>query len=211
MTGWQSQVAASAEGRRRFRHKSLAGEHCYGSNTGHSKAEHEAGGQGHPLKLATGAATCSHPPTASDQGQTLQQTEGVLCMGAGLCSEKEPLCLCSAGTQPTPQMHRLVCIISSSKCVTLVEMAIFLTCRFLQCQWKSAERGFACIWHPRDCFCAQRFCQGASGNFDKLFWVLRWPSALLDERLHITAGHKTYIISVPGFVLEHLEILVPEW
>lgn len=72
---------------------------------------------------------------------------GVLCMGAGLCGEKEPLCSQSAGTQPILQMQRLVCIISSSKCVTLAEMAIFLTCHygFLQCQWKSAGRGFACV------------------------------------------------------------------
>lgn len=69
VTGWQSQVAASAEGRRHFRHKSLAGEHCCGSNTGCRKAEHEPGGQGHPGMVAAGAATCSHPPTAKASDQ----------------------------------------------------------------------------------------------------------------------------------------------
>lgn len=43
VTGWQSQVAASAEKRRHLRHKSLAGEHCYSSNTECREAEHEAG------------------------------------------------------------------------------------------------------------------------------------------------------------------------
>lgn len=69
VTGWQSQVAASAEGRRHFRHKSLAGEHCCGSNTGCNQAENEAGDQGHPMTVAAGAATCSHPPTAKASDQ----------------------------------------------------------------------------------------------------------------------------------------------
>lgn len=62
VTGWQSQVAAMLKG------EGTSGtSQSYGSIIECSKAEHEAGGQGHPVELAAGAATCSHPPTPSDQ------------------------------------------------------------------------------------------------------------------------------------------------
>lgn len=71
VTGWQSQVAPSGDRRRHFRHRSLAGDRCYGSNnTGWNSTEQKAGGQGSPVMLAAGAATCSLPPTAKASEQT---------------------------------------------------------------------------------------------------------------------------------------------
>lgn len=95
-------------------------------------------------------------------------------MAAELCSEKELLCLQSAGTHPILQMHRLVCIISSSKCVKMAEMAIFfdLPLWFSAVPMDKCRKRF-CMHLTSYSFCAQRLFQGAFGNFDNLFGVLR--------------------------------------
>lgn len=185
--------------------------HCYSSNTGCSKAEHETGGQGHPVKLAAGVATCSHPPTASDQVADTAPAWRSALHGSWAVQWKRASALALSRHPAYPANaqarlhHPFLKTCNTGWNGNLFDLSLWFSAVPTE---KCRKRFYMHLTSYS--FCAQRFCQGVFGNFDNLFGVLRWPSGLLNKRPRITAGHTTYIISVPGIVLKYLEILVPE-
>ena len=109
------------------------------------------GGQGNPVMLAAGAATGSLPPTAKASDQTAVLALALRSPLHGSCAVQvrrtTVLAVCRHSAYTANAQSCENSIISSLKWIVLGKMPIFLTWHygFLQCQWKSAGIGMACI------------------------------------------------------------------
>lgn len=214
VTGWQSQVAASAEGRRHFRHKSLAGEHCCGSNTGCSKAEHEPGGQGHPGMVAAGAHILLLPRLQTRE-QTLHQPGWRSPLhGSWTVRWKRAtvFTVCRHSAYPANAEACLYCLFLKM-CNTGWNGYFFdFPLWFSAVPMEKRRKRFCMHLTSLQFLCPELLARGI-WKFWLFVWCFEMTSSLAGCKTthHYWPHHVCALISVPGIVLRHLEILVPEW